>query len=107
MTMPEKDPAVWAAIWAAITGLSATTKGAAMAVLISILRVAYDGQETNRVRMALEAIICGSLSLCAASIIRAVGMSDDNAIAVGGAIGFLGVQTMRDFVMRWMDKWVK
>ena len=104
--MPDR-PDTWMAIWAALTGLSATVKGAVMAVLISILRVIYDGQEANRVRMVLEAIICGSLSLCAASIIRAVGMSDDTAIAVGGAIGFLGVQTMRDFVMRWMDKWVK
>ena len=104
--MPDR-PDTWMAIWAAITGLSATVKGAGMAVLISILRVIYDGEETDRTRMFLEALICGSLSLCAAGIIRWVGFPDDVAIAVGGSVGFIGVQKIREYAFRWMDKWVK
>ena len=78
-----------------------------MAVLISILRVIYDGEEADRTRMFLEALICGSLSLCAAGIIRWAGFPDDVAIAVGGSVGFIGVQKIREYAFRWMDKWVK
>ena len=102
--MPEKDPATWAAIWSAITGLSATTKGAAMATLISYLRVMYDGKETHQVRVILEALICGSLSLCATSVIAWLQLPEDVAIAAGGAIGFIGVSAMRDYMMRWLGK---
>ena len=77
--MPDR-PDTWMAIWAALTGLSATVKGAGMAVLISILRVIYDGEEADRTRMFLEALICGSLSLTAASIIQWLGLPDDVAI---------------------------
>lgn len=102
--MPEKDPAIWAAIWSAITGLSAPVKGAAMATLISYLRVMYDGKETHQVRVILEALICGSLSLCATSVISWLQLPSDLAIAAGGAIGFMGVNTLRDYMLRWIGR---
>lgn len=102
--MPDKDPTIMAAIWSAITGLSAPVKGAAMATLISYLRVMYDGKETHQVRVILEALICGSLSLCATSVIGWLQLPSDLAIAAGGAIGFIGVNTLRDYMLRWLGK---
>ena len=100
--MPEKD--ILTAIWAAFTGLSAATKGAMMAVIISFLRVAYDGKESSRVRMTLEALLCGALSLCATSLIAWVNLPEDMAIAVGGAVGFMGVTALRERILRIIDK---
>lgn len=102
--MPEKD--IITAAWAGLTGLSAATKGAVMATIIAVLRVMYDGKETDKARMLLEALICGSLSLCATSVIGWLNMPADMSIAAGGAVGFLGVQTMRDFMMRWFGRQV-
>jgi lambda family phage holin len=104
LTMPGKDPAFWAAVWSAIAGLSATTKGAAMATLISYLRVMYDGKETHQLRVLLEALICGCLSLCATSVISWLQLPADLAIAAGGAVGFMGVNTMRDLLLKWFGK---
>lgn len=102
--MLDKDPTIMAAIWSAITGLSATTKGAVMATIIAYLRVMYDGQETHQLRVLLEALICGSLSLCATSVIGWLQLPPDLAIAAGGAIGFMGVNTLRDNMLRWLGR---
>lgn len=102
--MIEKDPAIWAVIWSAISSLSATTKGAIMAFLIAYLRVMYDGKETHTVRTLLEALLCGALSLCATSVIKWLSMPPDMAIAIGGAIGFFGVNTLREKILRFIDR---
>lgn len=104
MAMLDKDPTIMAAIWSAITGLSATTKGALMAFLIACLRVMYDGKETHKVRVVLEALLCGALSLCATSLIKWLNMPADMAIAIGGAIGFIGVNTMREKILHLIDR---
>lgn len=101
--MPEKDPSVWAVIWYAVTD-SATWQGAFMASVIAFLRVLYDGKETRWTRIALESLICGCLSLCASSAMAWAGLPESLSIAAGGAIGFLGVTTIREFLVRWAGK---
>lgn len=102
--MIEKDPALWAVIWSAISSLSAATKGAIMAFFIAYLRIMYDGKETRKVATLLEALLCGAISLCAASVIKWLNMPPDMAIAVGGAIGFLGVNAIRQKVLLLIDR---
>ena len=102
--MLDKDPTTLAAIWSAITTLSAATKGAIMAFFIAYLRVMYDGKETHTVRTLLEALLCGALSLCATSVIKWLNMPPDMAIAIGGAIGFFGVNTLREKILRFIDR---
>lgn len=65
------------------------------AVIISILRVVYDGKETRFVRIALEAAICGLLTLAAGVGIGAMGWSSEWSMVAGGAIGFLGSEFVR------------
>ena len=101
--MPEKDPNNWAALWAAVS-TSATWQGAIMASIIAALRVLYDGKETRWARIALESLICGALSLCASSLVQWGGLPASVSIAAGGAIGFLGVTTIREFLVKWAGK---
>ncbi|UYZ83364.1 phage holin family protein [Entomomonas sp. E2T0] len=65
--MPNKDPNLWQSIYLAITA-SATWQGAIMASIIAILRILYDGKETKPLKIILEAVIFGALSLCVVSI---------------------------------------
>ena len=48
-------------------------RGAFMAVIISVLRVVYDREETSFMRIALESLICGALSVSAGSALDAMG----------------------------------
>ena len=102
--MMDKDPTLWAEAWAFVTSLSAATKGAIMSFVIAYLRVMYDGKETHTVRTLLEALLCGALSLCATSVIKWLNMPQDMAIAIGGAIGFFGVNTLREKILHLIDR---
>ena len=75
-----------------------------MATIIAALRVLYDGKETRKIRIALESLICGCLSLAASSLIEWLGWPSSMAVALGGAIGFLGVTTIRDWLLKWGGK---
>lgn len=101
--MPEKDPSFWVALWAAFYQ-SATWQGAIMAGFIAVLRVLYDGKETRPLRIGLEALICGGLSLAGSNALSFLGAPEALGITIGGAIGFLGVTTIREFLLRWTIK---
>lgn len=68
-----------------------------LAIVIAILRVVYERQETSALRMILEAVLCGALALMAGSAIKALGMSEDWTLFAGGAIGFVGSQSIRAY----------
>lgn len=101
--MPEKDPTNWAALWDAVSN-SAAWQGAIMASVIAFLRVLYDGKETRWTRIGLESIICGLLSFSASSSMGFFGMPESLSITVGGSIGFLGVTTIREYLVKWAGK---
>lgn len=66
-----------------------------MATFIAILRVVYDRQETSFMRIVLEGVICGSLTVCAGSALTAMGYDHHWYLFCGGTIGFMGSQTIR------------
>lgn len=99
----QKDPNLLLILYEIITN-SSTWQGAIMASFIAVLRVLYDGKETKLFRVILEALICGSLSLCITSIVDIFGLPQSAAITIGGAIGFIGVTTLRDFLLRMINK---
>lgn len=78
--------------------------GVLMAVVVAMLRVIYDKQETHLARVALEGVICGALTLAAGSAISAMGLSDQWHMFIGGLIGFMGVETVRKIAMKAIDK---
>jgi len=78
-------------------------QGVFMAIIVSILRVVYDRKETSRMRILLEAILCGCLTLASASIIKWLGWPDEIIITVGGIIGFIGVMELRRLGIKYID----
>lgn len=73
--------------------------GVLLAMVTSTLRIIYDHKETRPLRVLLEALTCGALSLTAFYGIRAMGLDLDWAIFSGGAIGYLGPVAVRAFAM--------
>jgi len=74
--------------------------GVLMAIVISILRVIYDRKETKPLRILLEAGICGALSLSVTYGIYALGLNSNWAVFAGGAIGYIGSQTIRELTVK-------
>lgn len=71
-----------------------------MAVMVSVLRVVYDQEETSAVRIILEALICGSLTLAGGSATVALGLGDGWHLFIGGAVGFLGSQSIKQLAIK-------
>lgn len=75
-----------------------------MAVVISVLRVVYDREETSFTRIMLEALICGALSVSAGSALDAMGYGQNWYLFCGGVIGFMGSQSIRVIANRFITK---
>lgn len=75
-----------------------------MASIIAALRVLYDGKETRKIRIALESLICGCLSLAVSNAIEWLGWPSSMAVTMGGAIGFVGVTAIRELLLKWTGR---
>ena len=75
-----------------------------MAVVVSILRIVYDKEETSFIRIALESLICGALSVAAGSALDAMGYGQNWYLFCGGVIGFMGSQSIRAIANRVITK---
>lgn len=73
--------------------------GVVMAIVIAVIRVIYDREETSVVRIGLESLLCGSLALTAGTAIQALGYDQNWTLFAGGAIGFMGSQTIRAYAL--------
>ncbi len=81
--------------------------GVLMAIVLSTLRVLYDDKETSPMRVVLEALICGALSLTASSAIVALDLNINWAMFCGGIIGYLGSTTIRAIALKVIQNKVK
>lgn len=81
--------------------------GVFLSIVIAILRIYHDATERKLWRIMIEAALCGGLSLAASSGVRALGLSAEAAIFVGGAIGYLGPVSTREIAMRLFNSKVK
>ena len=78
--------------------------GALLSMVISVLRVIYDKEETKPLRVILESLLCGVLSLTISSGITALGMNDNWAIFAGGTIGYFGSTSVRAIAVKIVNK---
>ncbi|HDH0767287.1 TPA: phage holin, lambda family [Klebsiella pneumoniae] len=76
--------------------------GVLMSITITILRVAYTGGGWRQ--MLLEGALCGALTLTAASCMGLIGLPPAATIALGGAIGFIGVEKVRGVLIRVLNQ---
>ena len=92
------------AILAIVANLSLETKGVIVAVIIAIMRVIYDKDETRPARILLESLICGALSYATSSGIMAAGLDSQWSVFAGGMIGYIGSTTVREVALRLLNK---
>ncbi len=78
-----------------------------MSIFIASLRVVYDKEETRPIRVAMEALICGGLTLTVASGISALGLNTNWVMFAGGTIGYFGSATVRAYALRVIDRNLK
>lgn len=69
-----------------------------MSVLIAIMRVLYDNNETTWRRILLEAALCGNLTLAGYYALLWWKLPPQAAIVVGAALAFIGIEEMRKIV---------
>ena len=101
-SMPEKNPDFWAQLYLVIS--TPLWQGAIMATTVSLLRVLYEAKEANKWRIVLEALICGSLSLSASSVIEWMAWPPSLSVAAGGTIGFVGVTAIRELIIKFLGR---
>ncbi|MGH1461230.1 MAG: phage holin, lambda family [Neptuniibacter sp.] len=78
--------------------------GAMLAMVMAVLRVIYDRQETSMVRIVLEALLCGFLCLTAHAGITAAGLNNDWTLFVGGTIGYFGSTQVKLIAYKALNK---
>ena len=92
---------------AALNNLSPEFTGALMAIFMSILRIVYDKDETKSMRIMLESLMCGALTLTVGAAITALGLNANWNLFIGGTIGFFGVLRIRIFALSYISKRLK
>lgn len=70
-----------------------------MAFALSYMRAMYDEREKRYQRRLLEAMICACLATSSWGLIKLLEWPDVMAVAVGGFIGYLGVDKLREIIL--------
>ena len=71
-----------------------------MAIAMSVLRIAYTGGGWKK--MLLEGLLCGALTLTFASAFEYLNLPKTLSVGIGGAVGFIGADSIRAFAMRFI-----
>ncbi|OUE51126.1 lambda family phage holin [Citrobacter freundii] len=102
MKMNEKTPDFWAEVLNGLNNSWPQISGALFAGLIAYGRLIYDG--ATRKNKWLEGVLCGALSLCITSALDVVGLPVSISPFVGGVIGFVGVDKLREIAISALRK---
>ncbi|EBS1324050.1 phage holin, lambda family [Salmonella enterica subsp. enterica serovar Muenchen] len=100
--MSNNDSEFWAAVLTGLKNAWPQLLGASMAGLIAYARLIYDG--VTRKNKWLEGVLCGALSLCITSALDAFGLPVSISPFVGGVIGFVGVDKLREIAISALKK---
>lgn len=100
--MPEKSPEVWAAVLAWLHAIAPSLYAFCLSVTIAVLRVVYGGG-TKR-QMILEGALCGFATLTLVPLLEYFGLPQSMATFVGGSVGFLGTEKLRELAVRFGEK---
>ncbi|WP_429110904.1 phage holin, lambda family [Aeromonas veronii] len=92
--MPNKDPTLWAAMLAWLMDNWPAVSGALLALSISFMRITYDGGSGRR--RLIESTMCGLITLAGASGAALLGVTYEAAPFIGGVVGLLGVDIIRE-----------
>lgn len=102
MKMWKSDNSFWLIIISWVKVNWPTIYGVILAILIAYARLIYDG--VDRKNRWIEAMLCGALTLPVSNALEFFGVSASLAPAVGGAVGFIGVNKIREIAIRFLNK---
>ena len=102
MRMPTKDPNLLAFLLDWIAVHQPAIYGFLLSLVTAYLRVMCDGG--SRRQRILESMMCGAISLSIMSAIEWFGVPSSASGFVGGMVGFLGVERVRQFAERLIGK---
>ncbi|QCG49475.1 phage holin, lambda family [Aeromonas schubertii] len=92
--MPNKDPTLWAAMLAWLMDNWPAVYGALLALAIAFLRITYAGGRGRR--RLIESLLCGLITLAAATGTQLLGIPQEATPLLGGMVGLLGIDIIRD-----------
>jgi lambda family phage holin len=92
--MPNKDPTLWAALLAWLMDNWPAVYGALLALAIAFLRITYAGGRGRR--RLIESLLCGLITLAAATGTTLLGVPYEASPFIGGMVGLLGMDFIRD-----------
>ena len=102
MKMPEKSPELIAVLLAWLSVAISHLYAPALSVTIAVLRVIYGGG--TRRQMALEGALCGLATLTLVPLLEWAGLPQSMATFIGGSVGFLGTEKLRDLAVRFGER---
>jgi lambda family phage holin len=100
-TMPEKDPALWAA---ALIMLRDHGFAGLLAFVLSWLRIRFDATETDPARQMIEAALGGVLAFVIGMACQALEVSIGWSYVAVGVIGTMGVNQVRALAGKWAQR---
>ncbi len=98
----QEYPELWIDLMYYLRNAWPQISGALLAIMICYGRLIYDGVERKN-RWA-EPLLCGALSWGFSSGLELIGIPVSVSPALGGAVGFLGVEKLREFVIRAIEQ---
>ena len=101
MKMPDR-PETWQAVLAWLQVIAPSVYAFCLSVTIAVVRVVHGGG-TKR-QMVLEGALCGFATLTLVPLLEYFGLPQSMATFVGGSVGFLGTEKLRDLANRWGEK---
>lgn len=100
--MPEKNPDLWLAVLAWLQAVAPSLYAFALSVTVAVLRVIYGGG--TRRQMFLEGALCGLATLMMVPLLEFFGLPQNMATFVGGLVGFVGVEKVRDIAVKFGER---
>ncbi|BBP82868.1 phage holin, lambda family [Metapseudomonas otitidis] len=100
MKMPDR-PDTWGALLDWLREQSLPLYAAALAFAMAVLRILYGGG--TRQQMLVEGALCGGLTLTLCSALEWLNIPISMSTFVGGWVGFLGVEKIREIAGRFFD----
>ena len=86
-----------------VNNLPPAITAALMAVVVAVLRVIYDREETRPIRILMESSICGLLAVASCSAISALGVDQNWMIFVGSLIGYIGSNKVKAIAIKFIE----
>ena len=102
--MPEKTPEFWTALLVYLQQNYNAITGFVMAFFMSMLRGFFLQQMITFRQRLLDGSICGALTLSSMSLLVYAGVGESLSTFVGGMLGFVGAEKIREFLFSLIRK---